>query len=79
VGVIPGIAYLKNITMYCKTIKGDYRKLTLYNALNEADFALKAAPKGEGEVSLEFNAHWDSTDSSANLYLIETVASIEVV
>ena len=79
VGVMPETSYLKNITMYCKTVKGDYRKITIYNALNEADFALKAAPKGEGEVSLEFNAHWDSTDSSANLYLIETVASIEVV
>ena len=77
VGVIPETAYLKNVTMFCKTIKGDYRKITLYNAMNESGFSLKAAPKGEGEVNLEISAHWDPKDGAANLYLIETVLSID--
>ena len=76
IGVIPLTSYLKNVTMYCKTIKGDYRKITLYNAMSEKEFSLVAKAKGEGEVSLEINAHWDPLDGLADLYKIETVASI---
>lgn len=79
VGVLATESYLKNITMFCKTVKGEYRKITLYNAMNEGKFDLKAKPKGEGEVSLEFNAHWDATDNTKDLYKIETVATIETV
>ncbi|WP_040413426.1 hypothetical protein [Desulfosporosinus sp. OT] len=76
IGVIPGEAYLKNVTMFCKTVKGDYRKITLYNAMSEKEFVLAAKPKGEGEVSLEIYPHWDPTDSLADLFLVETVASL---
>ena len=79
IGIIPGTAYLKNVTMFAKTIKGEYRKVTLYNALSKKDFSLAAKPKGEGEVSLEINANWDATDSNANLFLVETVASLVAV
>lgn len=76
VGVIASESYLKNVTMFCKTVKGEYRKITLYNAMAENSFELKAKPKGEGEVSLEFFAHWDPTDDTKDLFKIETVASI---
>ena len=76
IGVIPGAAYRKNITMFAKLISGLYKKITLYNAMNEKDFSLAAKPKGEGEVGLEISAHWDATDDMANLYEIEDVASI---
>jgi len=76
IGVIPGAAYRKNITMFAKLISGLYKKITLYNAMNEKDFSLAAKPKGEGEVGLEISAHWDATDDTANLYEIEDVASI---
>ena len=76
VGVVPSTAYLKNVTMFAKTIKGDYRKITLYNAMSEGDFTLAAKPKGEGEVSLEIYAHWDATDDTKDLFKIETVADL---
>lgn len=76
-GIIPEEAYLKNVTMFCKTVGGEYKKITLYSALSEADFALTAAPKGEGEMPLEVYAHWDPKDSEQDLYTIEDVEAIE--
>lgn len=76
VGVLESDNYLKNVTMFAKTVKGEYRKITLYNALHEGKFAFKAQPKKEGEVELEFNAHWDPTDDTKELYKIETVTTI---
>ena len=75
-GVIQDGAYLKNVTMFAKTIGGEYKKITLYNALAENDFSLAAAPKAEGVITLEVHAHWDAEDDAADLYDIEDVGSI---
>ena len=75
-GLIPDSKYLTNITMFCKTIGGDYKKITLYNAMNEGDFTFAAAPKAEGIVALEVYAHWDATDQTQPLFEIEDVGSI---
>lgn len=75
VGIIPDEAYLKNVTMFAKTVKGEYKKITLYNAMTENDFSLAAVPKGEGQVNLEIHAHWD-IDDTKDLFKIEDVASI---
>lgn len=74
--VIDDDSYLKNVTMFAKTVKGEYRKITLYNALSENKFDLKAQAKKEGEIALEFNAHWDATETITDLYKIETIPSI---
>jgi hypothetical protein len=75
-GVIPTSKYFKNITMFAKVAKGGYKKITLFNALNESDFVLSSAPKAEGEVALEFYAHWDPEEVTDDLYSIEDVAAI---
>ncbi|MFY0758730.1 hypothetical protein AB1K32_07605 [Metabacillus dongyingensis] len=74
-GAIPASKYLKNITMFAKVMNGKYKKITLFNALNESDFVLSSAPKAEGEIALEIFAHWDPTNMS-DLYSIEDVTSI---
>lgn len=76
VGIIPEEAYLKNVTMFAKVVGGGYKKITLYNAMSEADFTLTAAPKGEGEMPLEVYAHWDPMDDTQPLYEIEDVDAI---
>ena len=76
IGVIVDTSYLTNITMFAKTIKGEYRKITLYEAMAENGLTFAAVPKGEGEVALEINAHWTATDDTKDLFKIETVASI---
>lgn len=75
-GIISNERYLKNITMFAKTVKGEYKKITLYNALSENDFSLAAAPKAEGAVALEVHAHWDALDDEADLFEVEDVSSI---
>ena len=76
IGIIPDAAYMANVTMFAKLVSGEYKKITLYSAMNEKDLSLAAKPKGEGEIGLEINANWDPTDNTADLYKIEDVASI---
>lgn len=76
IGVIPTSAYLQNLTLFAKLVGGGYKKITLYNAMNESDFSLTAAPKAEGVVQLDVNAHWDPTNDSQDLFEVEDVASI---
>jgi hypothetical protein len=75
-GIIPASKYSKNITMFAKVAKGGYKKITLFNAMNESDFVLSSAPKAEGEIALEVFAHWDPEEITTDLYSIEDVASI---
>jgi len=75
-GAIPASKYVKNITMFSKVMKGGYKKITLYNAMNESDFVLSSAPKAEGEIALEVYAHWDPLEVSDDLYDIEDINEI---
>ena len=75
-GLIPSTKYLKNVTMFCKTIGGEYKKITLYNSMSESDFSFAAAPKAEGVVQLEVWGHWDATNQESPLYTIEDIADI---
>lgn len=75
VGLIASAKYLTNVTMFAKTTKGEYKKITIYSALADNDFSLNAQPKAEGEIELEFSAHWDATDDTKLLYKIEDVTT----
>ena len=77
-GIIPGAAYFKNVTVFGKKTGGNYMKITVYNAMNEAPFSLAAVPKGEGTVNLEIYGHWeaDEADVVGKLFDITNVASI---
>jgi len=76
IGVVPNSAYFANITLFAKVIGGGYKKITLYNPMNEGAFSFAAAPKSEGIINMEIQAHWDSEDDDADLYKIEDVATI---
>lgn len=75
IGVVKDAAFLKNITMFAKTVKGEYKKITLFNAMSKNDFVLAAVPKGEGTVALEIHAHWDPEDDAADYLTIEDVST----
>ena len=77
-GIIPNTAYFKNITVFGKLSGGGYKKITVYNAMNEAPFTLAAVPKGEGTVNMEIYGHWESDDTATleDLFEITTVQSI---
>ena len=75
-GLIPSTKYLKNVTMFCKTIGGEYKKIALYNSMSESDFSFSAAPKAEGVVQIEVWGHWDATNQESPLYTIEDITDI---
>lgn len=75
-GAISDSAYLENITLFAKVIGGGYKKITLYNAMNENDFSLAAAPKAEGVITLEVHAHWDAEDDTKDLYDVDDIETI---
>ncbi|MBN2796232.1 MAG: hypothetical protein JXR88_12550 [Clostridia bacterium] len=77
-GLIPSSAYFKNITMFAKLAGGGFKKITLYNAMNEAPFTLAAVPKSEGTVNMEIYAHWESDEIQTldKLFEITTVPTI---
>lgn len=72
-GVIPMDAYLKNVTSFTKTIGGKYKKITIYNPMHENGLAVKAVQKAEGELALEFLAHYPYSDLDGDLWQIEEI------
>ena len=74
-GVIPLTAYLKNVTMFAKTIGGKYKKITIYNAMHETGFTAKAVQKSEGELEFEFFAHYPHSDLDGDLWKVEEIST----
>lgn len=73
-GVIPLSAYLKNITMFCKTIGGKYKKIAIFNPMHETGFSAKAVQKAEGELAFEFLAHYPHSDLDGDLWKVDEIA-----
>lgn len=73
-GVIPMSAYLKNVTMFAKTIGGKYKKITIYNVMHETGFTAKAVQKAEGELAFEFLAHYPHSDLDGDLWKVEEIS-----
>lgn len=78
-GVIPMSAYLKNVTMFAKTIGGKYKKIIIYNAMHEKGFTAKAVQKAEGELALELLAHYPHSDLDGDLWKVEEIGTAPVV
>ena len=68
--------YHKNVTMFCKTIGGKYKKITIYNPLHEGGINMKAVQKAEGELALEFLAHYAYSDLDGDLWKVEELSSL---
>ena len=75
-GIIPDEAYCKNITMFAKLISGKYKKITIFNPMSENGLSVKAAPKAEGEVSLEIKAHYTIDDLNGDIWEVKDVTEI---
>ena len=76
-GIIPESAYCKNITMFAKLVSGKYKKITIYHPMSENGLTVKAAPKAEGEISLEIRAHYTTDDLNGDLWEVKDAASVE--
>lgn len=78
-GIIPETAYCKNITMFAKLISGKHKKITIYNPMSENGLTVKAAPKAEGEISLEIRAHYKIDNLNGDLWEVTDADSAESV
>ncbi len=80
-GVIPAgpgnSAYCENITAFAKLLDGTYKKITIYNPMNEGNLGIKAVQKSENELALEIYAHQTISDLNGDLYQIEEVSSAD--
>ena len=74
-GIVPKNAYLKNIVTFAKTIKGDYKKITIWNPMHEGGINTKAVQKAEGELALELTAHYTIEDLDGDLWEVTDVNS----
>lgn len=74
-GVIVAYSYIENVTMFCKTIGGEFKKIVIYNAMHETGFTAKAVQKAEGELALEFIAHYPHSDLDGDLWKVTEVDS----
>lgn len=72
-GLISEDKYLKNLTMFAKTLSGKYKKIVIYRAMHEGGFSLKAVQKAEGELALEASAHFNPLDKSQKIWRVSDV------
>ena len=70
--------YVQNITSFAKTLDGKYKKITIYNAMHEGGFTSKAQQKAEGEVALEFDAHFNPYDVTEKIWRVEDIDAIPI-
>jgi hypothetical protein len=73
IGVVKDDNYTENITAFARLMGGKWKKITLYNAMNEGDLGFKAVPKAENELGMTIYAHIDPKDASKPLLTIEEV------
>lgn len=75
-GLISDENYNDNITMFCKTLKGDYLKISIFDAMADNGLEFAAVQKAEGEIKLDFAAHHSYEDETKKIYSIERIQSI---
>ena len=51
--------------MFAKLIGGKFKKITIYKPMHETGISVKAVQKAEGELSLEFLAHYPTENLDA--------------
>lgn len=76
-GIISEDDYITNITMFAKTIGGEYIKVTITNALDENGLDFSAVQKAEGEIELVYSAHHEYDEDTA-LYNIEYISNLDL-
>ncbi len=74
-GVVSDDSYLENITIFARLLSGEYKKITIYNAMHESGISTKAVQKAEGELGLEMHAHFPYSDlnGKGKLWKIENI------
>lgn len=75
-GLILDENYNDNITMFCKTLKGDFLKITIFDAMADNGLEFAAVQKAEGEIQLDFAAHHSYSEETKKIYSIEKIKDV---
>lgn len=67
--------YMTNITLIGETMSGDWKVVTIFNALGGEGLSIETTTKEETVVELTVQGHKDPTDTSSPLYEISDVAA----
>lgn len=76
-GLIEDSNYDDNVTAFCKTLKGDYLKITIYDAMADNGLEFAAVQKAEAEIQLDFAAHHEYSNETKKIYSIERINNFE--
>ena len=61
--------------MFTKALGGKYKRITIYKPMHETGLSTKAVQKAEGELALEFAAHFKKEDLDGDLWEVKDVTS----
>lgn len=76
-GVIAEDCYCKNVTMFAQTLDGAYKKIVIFNPMSEGELTVSTQHKAEGELEIEFTAHYPNSDTDGDLWSVTDAAAIE--
>lgn len=76
-GLLSDENYMENITMFAKTLKGDYLKISIFDAMADNGLEFAAVQKAEGEIQLDFAAHHSYENETKKIYSIDRIQDIE--
>ncbi len=72
-GLISDENYDENTTVFCKTLKGDFLKISIFDSMADNGLEFSAVQKAEGEIQLDFAAHHSYEDETKTIYSIEKI------
>lgn len=68
--------YIENVTLIGEDMGGNYKKITVYNALMDEALSITLAEDDESVMELTMSAHYDPADNEDNLWSIEDLTSL---
>lgn len=77
-GTIPSTDYISDITIIGQTMKGEFKRVTIFNGLGNGALSWKTKDKDEGAFDVEFRGSFDPSDKTKPNYEIEDLSSYEV-
>ena len=67
--------YIENITLIGQNMGGEFKKITIYNALSDDSLSVDFNEKDESVLGITFSAHYDPADSSDKIWAIKDLAT----
>lgn len=68
--------YIKNVALLGETLGGEFKIITIYNALGDGGLKLAMKDKNEASIELKLSAHYDPADKTQPIYKIEQVETL---